>query len=792
MNAQTSAPCLPTALDCAARGWRVFPAPRGEKKSHKKAEFSGGRNWGATTDPDEIRRDFTRWPDANLGIATGPDSGVFVLDLDVKNGADGVSWLAERIAEMGEWPDTIEAQSPSGSWHVYFAYPAAFDVRTCEGLIAPGVDVRGHGGMVIAPPSVKPGADLPYRWKNPPGLFDVADAPQWVLDLLPRREDETKRQRDTGDRKQERASGFGFDAGPIGKTIEDYRRLAQGCWTDGQKHYATRDLAASLAGQGVSERCATGIILALVPLHAHDANLLNSIRTGFAKFRRDKGAEQTAQADDSDEIAPVDLWGTFAPPAFPRGVLPPVIEAFAVDEGEAMGADPAGLAAAALCVCAAALPDAIKLQVKEHRGGWLESARLWVALVGDPSTKKSPIIAAAERPLARIDRKLFKQYRSEMDRYLRLPPDERKEAEPPRHVRKRLEDTTPEAAAEVLEHSRDGLLCTQDELSGWFGSMDRYAGARGGAKDRAFWLQAFNGGSFSVTRIKRGAFLVDNLSICLLGGIQPDPIRRAAADTVDDGLIQRLCPIVLRPAKMGTDAPGEDAAHAYEAALDSLYRMQPPQLGSGRIAGDMTEPLRLDAGAQEVRRRLEARHLEIIAAGLLNRKLAAHIGKMDGIFARLCVLFHCLDHVGAGRPPATIPQDTAERVARFMHRFLLPHAVAFYGGVLDLSDDHDRLQAIAGYILAQRLEIVKPRDVQAGVRTMRKLERRDTTGALEQLEALGWLLPQSPAQRANAAPVWRVNPAVHRLFAERSDAERERREKARRAIEELGRCTTQK
>ncbi len=187
MNAHASSPCLQTALDCAARGWRVFPAPPGEKKSFKSAAYSGGRNWGATTDADEIRRDFTRWSKANLGIATGPESGIFVLDLDQKNGVDGVAWLADMIEAKGEWPDTVEAQSPSGSWHVYFAYPAAFDVKTCEGEIAPGVDVRGHGGMVIAPPSAKPGAEKLYRWKNPPGPFEVADAPQWVLDLLPRR-----------------------------------------------------------------------------------------------------------------------------------------------------------------------------------------------------------------------------------------------------------------------------------------------------------------------------------------------------------------------------------------------------------------------------------------------------------------------------------------------------------------------------------------------------------------------------------------------------------------------------
>ncbi|MBN9438060.1 DUF3987 domain-containing protein [Bosea sp. (in: a-proteobacteria)] len=61
------------------------------------------------------------------------------------------------------------------------------------------------------------------------------------------------------------------------------------------------------------------------------------------------------------------------------------------------------IAAAALAVCAAAIPDGVRLQVKQHDPGWAESPRLWVALVGGPSTKKSPLMATASKPLREID-----------------------------------------------------------------------------------------------------------------------------------------------------------------------------------------------------------------------------------------------------------------------------------------------------------------------------------------------------------------------------------------------------
>gem|GEM_PF-3321772 len=184
MNAQDQFnTILQAAQEYAARGWHVFPAPPGEKKSHKSAEHSGGRKWGATTDPAEIARDWQRWPHANVGIVCGPGSGLLVIEADTEagHGIDGIGNLAELIDQNGPLPDTIQALSPSGSWHIYFKWPDGWDIRNSAGLVAPGVDVRGDGGMVVGVPSVKPGHAKPYRWKNPPGQFGLADCPGWLL-----------------------------------------------------------------------------------------------------------------------------------------------------------------------------------------------------------------------------------------------------------------------------------------------------------------------------------------------------------------------------------------------------------------------------------------------------------------------------------------------------------------------------------------------------------------------------------------------------------------------------------
>ncbi len=175
-----------SATEYAARGWHVFPVPPGEKKSYKSEKHCGGQKWGATTDQGVIARDWQKWPSANVGIVTGPKSGFFVIEADTPQGhkTDGVSNLFSLIDANGTLPETVEALSPTGSWHLYFKWPEGINIRNSAGQVAPGVDVRADGGMVLGVPSVRPGFDQRYRWKNPPGLFELAECPDWLLKLV--------------------------------------------------------------------------------------------------------------------------------------------------------------------------------------------------------------------------------------------------------------------------------------------------------------------------------------------------------------------------------------------------------------------------------------------------------------------------------------------------------------------------------------------------------------------------------------------------------------------------------
>jgi hypothetical protein len=469
--------------------------------------------------------------------------------------------------------------------------------------------------------------------------------------------------------------------------------------------------------------------------------------------------------------APVDLWNAFEPPRLPHGLLPSVIEDFAFEQGTAMGADPAGLAASALTVCATAIPDRMQLRVKRH-GGWIEATRLWVALVGGPAAKKTPIIRQAVRPLERIDAALWHAYATAKAEWDALDKETKRATPPPPQIRIKLDDVTVEAAQEVLRDSPDGVLYHRDELSGFFGAIDKYAGNRAAANDRGFWLQAYNGGPYTFDRVKRGSGRIEHLSVSVLGGIQPEPMRKLAADTVDDGLIQRLNPIMLQPGSVDRDEELSGAVESYEALVEELHQMQPPTLD------DVT----FEDAARAIREEMARKHCELATIEIVNKKLSAHIGKYDGIFARLCLLWHCIENPAAAALPQ-ISATCARRVANFLSRFLLPHAIAFYTSIYGLSDDHDRLTAVAGYILAHKVDRLTNRVIQRGDSTMRGLKRHEIENVCHQLNALGWIT-EAPRRRPTDLPCWDVNPEVHRLFQERAKLEAAQRQHMREAIAE--------
>lgn len=136
----------------------------------------------ASTDQRLIADWWAQWPDANVGVRTGAASGLLVLDIDVDS--RGEESLARLEEGHGRLPATLTAHTGGGGRHLFFRHPGE-DIRNSAGKLGHGLDIRGDGGYIVAPPS-RHASGRAYRWQEGGGFGEaaVAEPPSWLLDLL--------------------------------------------------------------------------------------------------------------------------------------------------------------------------------------------------------------------------------------------------------------------------------------------------------------------------------------------------------------------------------------------------------------------------------------------------------------------------------------------------------------------------------------------------------------------------------------------------------------------------------
>jgi Virulence-associated protein E/Bifunctional DNA primase/polymerase, N-terminal len=181
------------ALDYATRGWHVFPCWPGDKSpcvgqdkdaAGNKIPKSGGL-YKASTDETQISTWWRRWPNAMIGVRTGAASGVWAIDPDAPDGdkPDGLAAWAVLVAKHGP-VHTHTHRTPGGGQHLLFAWDAHRPVTNREGdLSGTGINVRGEGGYIIAPPSRRADGRA-YEIAESLDFFRFATAPDWLYELI--------------------------------------------------------------------------------------------------------------------------------------------------------------------------------------------------------------------------------------------------------------------------------------------------------------------------------------------------------------------------------------------------------------------------------------------------------------------------------------------------------------------------------------------------------------------------------------------------------------------------------
>ena len=195
------------ALNCALwyaeKGIPVIPlVPRGKNPLTEH----GVKN--ASTDYNQIKTWWNRWPTANIGIATGVGAvPLLVLDVDVGHGSgnNGLQTLKELEEEHERLPLTWICKTGGGGLHYYF-HCTDPELTTGAGFL-PGLDFRGLGGYAVAPPSIHMSGTR-YEWSSdgdPRKGVQLAELPGWLADIL----------------KAKKSDTTGFEAADIPVTIPE-------------------------------------------------------------------------------------------------------------------------------------------------------------------------------------------------------------------------------------------------------------------------------------------------------------------------------------------------------------------------------------------------------------------------------------------------------------------------------------------------------------------------------------------------------------------------------------------
>lgn len=535
-------------------------------------------------------------------------------------------------------------------------------------------------------------------------------------------------------------------------------------------HDALLRLTAHFASKGVAPEVSKELLTVYTQHHSDGSprmvkrieQIPNLVNTAVEKYQ----APETFDTSD-----PLDLFATAdnANMAFRRDHYPTVIGDLAQDIARRVGCDPLIPAWTALAACAGLLPDRLTIQPRANDYTWREAPRLWVAFIGDPSTKKSPGMTAVLKPIEDLQTLLATDHAAAMarwrDQYATAKRNKEAEPDAPPMRRVLIHDATIESVALILSANPEGVLSVQDELSGWFGGHDAYRPG-GTGKDRAFWLQAYNGGAFTVDRVK-GSLHVPHLSVSMVGGIQPGPMRKVAGKVEEDGLLQRFIPIPIRAAMPGEDvAPDAAALRAWSDLVERMHDMRSTFL-------QLPDRCRLTPGAQDAVSDAMRRQDALAASPEIDRRLCSALAKGAGQLSRLILIYHAIEGRDDlwGDIPAEVSLATARRAIAVYFELVAVAQSQFYTSVIGESVAHQQARRVAGHILAKELKTITNRDLHRAA--LKEADEQERAAAMRILELSGWVAPSK--EIGGRVSTWVVDQRVHSKFAAIAETERARR-----------------
>ena len=405
---------------------------------------------------------------------------------------------------------------------------------------------------------------------------------------------------------------------------------------------------------------------------------------------------------------------------FPADALPDAIREYVSDSSQAIGCDPALVAAPVLAVLSVCVGNSHVIELKPD---WHEPGVLWTVIVTPSGAHKSPALDAALQPLNDWQEREFHEYEKrqaqhehELQRYEIQMAGLRKKGttdgedlpekpDPPTCSRILCGDTTVEALVDVLRSNPRGMLVRRDEFAGLLLSCDSYKMRAGG--DLKTYLEMYGARPILVDRKTSGhpLIMVSRAFVAMTGGIQPAILRHVLArERFEDGLPARLL-FAMPPTKRvhwNDDGVPPGTRDRYRRTCEALLALPVPHDEAGRLT-PVSVPLSPDA------KRVWTQYYDQHGASEYARpdgKIKTAMPKLRGAAARIALIIHMAtvaSENGSAADPLTI-SESAMKSGIALSRWFENETKWVYA-VLDDDPEEKRIRRVLDFVRIKGGEI---------------------------------------------------------------------------------------
>jgi Protein of unknown function (DUF3987) len=478
-------------------------------------------------------------------------------------------------------------------------------------------------------------------------------------------------------------------------------------------------------------------------------------------------------------------------PDFPTDTLCAPCQGWVVRAAHGAGATPAHVAVPLLGIASSLIGTGRRVNASRS---WTQPMTSWTAVVGSSGTGKTPGIDATKRALVQIERdrrskiadlqcahegriEAAKAVRAEWKKEVKRaaqgkvvsmenyrsriasePVMPAAAADPGPFVTPRLyvSNVTIERLAVLLQARPQGMLMLSDELASLFLNMSRYSGGQ----DNEFWLEAWNGNSYTVERMGRPPIAVEHLLVGIVGGLQPDKLARSFKGDLD-GMYARV--LFAWPDDPPYRPLTNEVAEVEPEIVNALSRII--DLTSSRDNAFAPRHVPLSPEAVEIFERFrEIHHHGKHALDGRERewwaKIPAHVLRMAGT---LCYL----DWAMVGGPePERIEVGYVQAAIRLVRDYFWPHSRAALRQI-GLNERHVNARRVLRWVRANNRKEISLKDARRDA-LGQSLDADQTFDLLGGLVKSGWLRQTTTPTEGRSRHRWEVNPKLFRYSSAES------------------------